>query len=160
MSLTAPRICEGFHYKSRNGMEGEYRCDGYMRLAVPGEKSLGLKRRRTRAERKEVKMVERIMRPKRLPRRQRLRLHWTDRAHAEFATGSGVCGCMAPIQDVIRSGKLVPWKQDMIDEHRRSSARRTGELFWQGSHDAEYVLMRPPLARRFLNWMFAWPRKD
>lgn len=51
---------------------------------------------------------------------------WCTREEATHVTGSGVCGCIVPIKDIICDG-YVKWDKETIDNARESALRNVGE---------------------------------
>jgi hypothetical protein len=58
------------------------------------------------------------------PRREKL--IGCTRDDAEYVSGYGVCGCIAPIEDIRITGR-VNWPTHVIDEYRQQALRLVGE---------------------------------
>ncbi|WP_189553055.1 hypothetical protein [Mesorhizobium sp. M8A.F.Ca.ET.021.01.1.1] len=59
----------------------------------------------------------------------RTRLKWCDATQAEYITGSGIAGCIYPIEDVIVVGR-VPWSESYLAYSEVSSRRNWGEVLF------------------------------
>lgn len=150
MSLIAPRVGEKFEYRFGNNAElTGFRCDGYLRM---------VERKSNRDTVADSILEDILCEEEKKKGMSKLRMQWTDRAHAEFVTGCGVCGCVAPLQKVKRSYKMVPWSREHIDEERENSWRRNGEPCW-GMSSEGYEKDRPSLWRRAVRFVLTLSRK-
>lgn len=100
-----------FRYKGQ-----QYRLDGFLREMPQQEPALGFL---------ETLLAE-IAAESQRPGRLRLRLRWCLPEQATYLSGSGVCGCVAPISEVEVVG-VVSWSKQALTAHHLAAVRR-GQL--------------------------------
>lgn len=54
---------------------------------------------------------------------RRIRLRWCLPEHASYVSGSGVCGCVAPISEIEFAG-IVAWSEQDLAAHHEAAVRR------------------------------------
>lgn len=69
------------------------------------------------------RLIEELLAEIRGSEPQETKFRWCTRAEATHVTGSGVCGCRAPISEIEVTG-MVAWHPAQIAESRASAERR------------------------------------
>lgn len=126
-----PRIAETFKRKSeiekeRNSWDNSYRVTGFYKTYVPKKSEPETPEEKLSAEIIDKILAEedaKLTQEERERKAKRIKVVSCSRDEAEFISGAGVGGCIAPLDDVIVTGR-VNWEDRTIARHRRDHNKR------------------------------------